>query len=920
MNRPFNNRWPWALYLMLALGYFFSGQLLSGISTQSQVVAIWAPAGFALVGCYLWWWRFFPAVFIASAMFNFSAHGGVEFADLLSNLGAEVCIIAFGATLQAAVGSALLRYWLGDPLGLTTDKQTVSFVFIVGIVVNLISANIGVFALSCFNSSYSVDNHWINVFYWWLGDSLGVLLIAPFLLSLIDLQTRTEQGGRTPLTVLATTSVLFVSVTLTTLFFSQNSFENATALAKREIKVVENNLHRQLNSSLLHIQTLASFIQNTPQINREQFDTYVAKLIRHQPGIKAMSWNPLIQSKDTDTFEQQLSDIYHKPMYIKGIPLLDDDPLVVVKFISPELGNQAAIGFNVYSNPKRKSVLSNQKLHHQPMATPIIQLVQSEKSEPGYLLFAPVYGLKPHLTPEPASYEQNNDVHKMQLLGYATGVFLVQQMIERAFNPVRSDMFFFELYEAGQKNVFSANTGQSELSLDNDPTLVSLSFDLVGQIWQMNLTINNEFLSHYQSRLGVMLFILQLVLVSFIMLLILFMNNRQRVLDTKVSDRTKDLELAKQQSDDASVAKSRFLANMSHEIRTPLNAVIGFSQLAKQAESDIQIKSYINKIEQSSNTLLGIVNDILDISKIESEKLTLEHINFDFHALLKRIEVMFEANADKKQLKWQVIDDLPKDLWYLGDPVRIEQVLMNLCGNAFKFTHDGEIIVHVTLVANKNGVAALNLIVKDSGIGIGHEAQASLFDAFTQADTSTSRRFGGTGLGLAISRELSQLMGGKISLKSELNQGAEFSWQLSLEATKQAPTVTQPIIAVESLAGLRVLVAEDNMINQMVIEELLKTIGITPVLVNNGAEAIKAVQAQAFDLVLMDCQMPVLDGYEATQQIRQLNDFQQLPIIALTADAMPQNKQRAFEVGFSAHLTKPIDVNKLTECLQQYRG
>jgi integral membrane sensor domain MASE1 len=232
------------LYLGLALGYFFSGQLLLGMSAQSQVVSIWAPAGFALVGCYLWWWRFFPAVFFASL----ASHDGTQFIDMASDLGLEVSMIAFGATLQAAVGSYLMRNRLGDPLYLRSDQRAIGFIFIVGIIVNLISANIGVQALSLYNSSYSAENHWNNVLYWWLGDSLGVLITTPLLLSLIDMKHSKERKAN--LLVLSAAGLLFTSVTLTTLFFSQNSSHNAQVLAKRELKVVENGLYRQLNTSI----------------------------------------------------------------------------------------------------------------------------------------------------------------------------------------------------------------------------------------------------------------------------------------------------------------------------------------------------------------------------------------------------------------------------------------------------------------------------------------------------------------------------------------------------------------------------------------------------------------------------------------------------------------------------------------------
>jgi signal transduction histidine kinase/CheY-like chemotaxis protein len=906
MKLPLIGLWPWLLYLGMGFGYFYSGQLLSGISNQSQVVAIWAPAAFALVGCYLWWWRFFPVVFLASACFNYQSHPTAELIALASDLGLEISLLGIGATLQAAVGSALLRKWLGDPLNLRSDIRAFAFIFLVGIAVNLISPNIGVFALSQFNPDYSAVNHWNNVLYWWLGDSLGVLIVTPLLLSLLNVKQVEDRNSR--LLVFATAGLLFVTVTLTTLFFSQNSYENTRELAKRELKVIENGLHRQLNNSINHIQILANFIQFTPDVTRQQFSTFVDQLMQNKSTIKAMSWNPILNAQDRTAFENRLSERYKKPIKVKGKPLVQDDPMVVVALISPEQGNEAAIGYNVYSNPKRKSVLINHP-PHQPTATPIIQLIQSESAEPGYLLFMPVYRLSQDSSP-------SNTASKT-LIGYATGVFLAKKMVDKALGMTQNDMFFYELYEDKGSSIFAGNTRKSNISLLQNDNLTSLSFDLAGQTWHMNLTPNTEFWTHYQNHLTLMVYVLQLILVAFIMLLILLMNNRQIVLNIKVADRTRALALAKQQSDDASRAKSRFLANMSHEIRTPLNAVIGFSQLAKQTDDGQVLENYIDKIELSSSNLLNIVNDILDISKIESEKLVLEHILFDMHVLLNRVKVMFEGVADSKNIHWQVKNLLSKDKYYLGDPTRIEQILINLCSNAFKFTQQGEIILTAELLDTQGNKEQLGFTLKDTGIGINESAQSILFDAFTQADTSTSRRFGGTGLGLAISQELSHLMDGEITVQSEYGNGSTFCAKLTLQHTEQKPEV-KAVSLPKNLSTLKVLVAEDNAINQLVIEELLKSIGITPVIVTDGAQAVEIIQQQDFDVILMDCQMPVLDGYEATKQIRQLPQFKHLPIIALTADVMPQDKLLAFEVGFNDHLSKPIDINKLSMRLQKY--
>jgi signal transduction histidine kinase len=862
---------------------------------------IWLPAGIALAGCFLFGIRFIPAVFIGSFSFNYAMHPDIELSWLLiSSIGLEASLIALGASLQAYVGFYLLKYRIGHPLTLSSNVKTIYFVIFVGILVNLISANFGVLSLSLFNDNYNLENYWRNMTYWWLGDSLGVLLALPFILSLVGYQTSNEEQKKSRIIILITSFFMFIAVLTITSIFIDDSYKNNAKLLKRDVKIIENGLYRELNNSLAQLQVLASYIQNNPNITREEFTSFVEQLISSQSSIKAMSLNEVITPQQKKLAEQKLTDIYQQKLVITGEPLIADDDIVYVKLIAPEASNEKAIGYNINSNIKRKVTLQTALEKFQPQATSIIQLVQSEHQQPGYLMFFPIF--------------QEQNIRFIQ--GYVVGVFLAEQMLENAFSLTQKNSFIYEIYEQGQKTWFSANTNKKGLTLVQQKDVETLTFELAGQIWKLNLVPKKEFIAQQQSKAYLLFYILQVAIVVFAMLITLLMHNRQGLLDILVKERTLSLDIAMKNAEQANMAKSRFLANMSHEIRTPMNSVVGFSQLAQQTNDIDEMTDYLMKINVSAEILTHLVDDILDFSKIESEKMILANEIINIHHILSRVDNMFSDQAKHKQLDWRLIDNIPQALNFYGDQVRIEQVLINLCGNALKFTMVGGITLKAELVNVTNNIATLVLSIKDTGIGISTDNQQKLFTLFTQADDSTSREFGGTGLGLAISKELSHLMAGDIEIMSEEGQGSTFTFTLNLQISS-SPIKVKNTVNIKDISHLKVLVAEDNRINQKLIDVILKKQGITPVIVDNGQQAVDMVSTKTFDVILMDCQMPVLDGYQATQQIRKIEHLRHLPIIALTADVNTESKVRAFEAGFTEHIAKPLNVDRVIECLQR---
>ncbi|MGC9386098.1 MAG: ATP-binding protein [Hydrogenovibrio sp.] len=386
-------------------------------------------------------------------------------------------------------------------------------------------------------------------------------------------------------------------------------------------------------------------------------------------------------------------------------------------------------------------------------------------------------------------------------------------------------------------------------------------------------------------------------------------------LDITERKRAEDMQRdAKIAAEEAVKAKSDFLSVMSHEIRTPLNSVIGTAQLLQDLILEEEPRHYIDMIRHSGEHLLQLINDILDFNKLEADKIELEAAPFDLMDLVKGVVNMNQLAAEKKNLALSVewADDLPA--YYLGDVARLRQILLNLVGNALKFTLKGQVSLRVRPLSPQG----IRFDVSDTGIGIRSEQVDKLFSVFTQADASTTRQFGGTGLGLSISKKLVEIMGGRIGVDSVYGEGSTFWFELPLAVTEAPEKVSEPLILNEALDPLNLLVAEDNLPNQLLIKAILTKQGHKVTLVENGREAVQAIEAKdaMFDLVLMDMQMPEMDGLTATQKIRASNShLAKVPIIALTANALSGDREKVMSAGMNDYLTKPIDMVQLKRLL-----
>ncbi|MBB1487593.1 CHASE domain-containing protein [Oceanospirillum sediminis] len=1055
------------------LGYI--GQLIAippGFAT-----VIWPASGLALTAVLTFGIYSLPGIFLGSFLINLYIASGAEQA------GGGILIpaaIGINAMLQAFVGYWLVKKYIGYPFAYQRPALVARFLLI-AVISTLVNASLSNLILWHNNvlSDASLVVNWLN---WWAGDAIGVIVVTPWLLVIF------ARFSRTPLPKDGFVIPTLTVITLFTLIFGWLATEVEKEKQGKEfannsdllVQSLEARLHN--TSDILYAMS-GMVLSNRDQITPEQFRIFTHDLLNRSPYLHGLSWNIRTTGESLDDFTEQMQALYSKKTGISFQvkernaqgqlqPVMPDTQHIVVSYIEPLQSNLKALGYDVYSQSDRRFALDRAWQTRLIYPTKPISLIQEKSRQAGVLLFLPVI--------------QNSKVAKGQdsLLGYATGVIKMRDLAQAAFAQLLLPRTGIALIdpEASSEQAILYSSGLDQQSqeallahyIDHDPQSSLNSHNIFPMYRQHKIEVGARHWyliqvstdAYIYQPWGVHLLLAAGTLFSGLLgWFMIILAGHTREIEQQVEVRTKDLSLAnkklilseqlqneaKERAEDASRAKSEFLANMSHEIRTPLNGVIGILEVLKNDQLAEDQKEMILVARDSASSLMTIINDILDFSRIEAGKLSLNQIPFEFTELLENTGNSFILQAEDKGLELVCPANVVPPLLVVGDPDRIKQILTNLVGNAIKFTPHGSVSVFCRMEAHNDSVS-IQLEVSDTGIGMSEEQQASLFERFTQADSSITREYGGTGLGLAICHQLLKMMGGNIQVSSLQGHGSSFDVHLTLPMAHDIPvhstetnnrlydsvnmlyirtpsvtsqrmeqcldehcinytavsvshkltlspdvntllvdcTVAEAIYLVDQQAelltsdqlctlfispynqqseaheklsgyfdhilhrpipyrhllqllahsrpvtqrnepisessapsyqGRHVLVVEDNQTNRTVIEQMFRQRDIQVSVAKNGQEAIDILKTSHFDVVFMDCQMPVMDGYQATAIIRSDSSQVQnhaIPIIAVTAHALAGDREKCLAAGMDDYLPKPVTEESLKEILDKW--
>lgn len=1041
---------------LTTLGYLLFGLLgLAEVVSPGYATIVFPAAGFALMAVLLFRYWALLGVFIGSILLSVMVAKMHHHAFHLPLF----IVLSLAATLQTYIGYRLVQRYSPLPFAFHNSALVLRFIVLVGLLSTIVSASISVTALYIVGriERGNVLAEWLS---WWTGDFIGVLVVVPWFVVLFPSVFNSKLDRPFQLLV---GLLMIISVTIG-LSYGVRHFEYVKQQEEFDsnAELVDISLNNRLNNMESVLYGIMGLVRGSEGVTADEFTRYTDGILERDSSIYAVSLNMVVYQQDLAAFEEEIQKNYPDyKFYVKErdgkggfMPVEPRSKYIVVTFMNRQESNKNALGYDIYSQKSRRHALDQSIKLNRLYATPPIQLVQGDTA---VLLFLPLF-------------HDNSDKLKSVATMVLRMDFLAKAIVDRGVLP-NTQLYLIDEGDNGASPAILAKSQGADLSvqtvLDRYEAKTfghAVSYEVVvgAKHWHLFQVSEAAF---YRQPWGVH-FVLAggFFLAAMLGWFLLVVSSHTAEIESRVLLRTRDLSRANQSlkkaqlahsdaqqaAENANRAKSAFLANMSHEIRTPLNGVIGCLSLLENTGLRPEQTNLANLSKQSAESLMGIINDILDLSKIEIGSIALEHEPFDVRELVEEVSRLLVVKAEEKNIAFNVPAVYIPSVVLIGDRLRVKQILVNLLGNAIKFTRDGEVNLYLSTRILSDTASELYVRVDDTGIGIPESQHERLFQRFKQADSSTTRQYGGTGLGLAISKEMIELMGGEIGFSSQEGKGASFWFHVALDHEKKdidtaeydlslavvyqnetgrhyisqllthfnvqhtlyesvsllldaslsnvdgllldsiaseacsaddasrlqaacrhsrvrvirlqssleeaetsasesiqkpisysqletllstmalatqgesimaASTFSDELVSRGLTINARVLVVEDNLTNQIVVRGLLNMFGVEVEVAENGQEALEKVRTEAYDLIFMDCQMPVMDGYEATREIRKLaagatpND---VPIVALSANAMKGDKELCLEAGMNDHLAKPIAQDQLKQQLKKW--